>query len=144
MQPLLSSPLHNGYLLLWCYLWPHKITADCKKSCNTHKRSSGKPQLIYHIWIWSSFLPKHALPLCSGTINQLWFSTIQVPCYKTFAISCCLHVLSDFWNSIPECPTTVFTHTVCTQWLHLLLAYLSAWIRDTILLWTSVNLIINC
>ena len=30
--------------------------------------------------------PQHALPLCSSTINQLWFSTVQLACCKTFAI----------------------------------------------------------
>ena len=52
-------------------------TADCK-SLATRKRNSGKPQLIYHVWIWLSFPPQRALPLCSSTINQLWFSTVQL------------------------------------------------------------------
>ena len=29
------------------------------------------------------FLRQRALPLCSSTINQLWFSTFQLACYKT-------------------------------------------------------------
>ena len=35
--------------------------------------NSGKPQLIYHIWIWLSFPPQHALPLCSSTIVVFHF-----------------------------------------------------------------------
>ena len=59
-----------------------------KASLATCKQNSGKPQLIYHVWIWLSFPPQHVLPLCSSTINQLWFSTVQLACCKTFAICC--------------------------------------------------------
>ena len=36
------------------------------------------------------FPPQHALPLCSSTINQLWFSTVLLACCKNFAICCTL------------------------------------------------------
>jgi len=57
---------------------PHAITdrmyiQQIAKILQQAKLKSGKPQLIYHIWIWLSFPPQHALPLCSTTINQLWF-----------------------------------------------------------------------
>ena len=58
-----------------------------QKSCNRWRRqNSGKTQLIYHVWIWLSFLPQHALPLCSSTINQI----------VVFHCSACL--LQDFCN----------------------------------------------
>ena len=49
---------------------------------------------FYHIWIWLSFSPQHALPrprlsvpfLLVQTVNQLWSSTVQLACCKTFAI----------------------------------------------------------
>ena len=34
------------------------------------------------------FPPQHALPLCSSTVNQSWFSTVQLACCKTFAVCC--------------------------------------------------------
>ena len=63
------------------------FTADCKSPA-TRKQKGGKPQLIYHVWIWLSFQPQCSLPLCSSSINQLWFSTVQLDCCKTFAIHC--------------------------------------------------------
>ena len=53
-----------------CFIIVASTTADCK-SLATCKRKGGKPQLIYHIWIWLSFLPQLALPLCSSTLFSL-------------------------------------------------------------------------
>ena len=41
---------------------------------------------LFVLFAGSSFPPQHALPLGSNTVNQLWFSTVQLACCKTFAI----------------------------------------------------------
>ena len=86
-----------------------KGTADCK-SLATSKLNSGKPQLTYHIWIWSSFLPQHALPLGSNPVNQLWFSTVQLACCKTFTIRCII--------SSVHCLIRTLQDETYTAWLH--------------------------
>ena len=108
---------------------PQRLTNVCTTSslvkCTslaTSKRNSGKPQLIYHVWIWLSFLPQLALPLGSSTINQLWFSMVQLACCKTlqFAVPRDAHVclrslcpLEPFLGQVTSCQLkSTFTHYV--------------------------------
>ena len=55
------------------------VIADCKVLAT----SSRKPQLIYHVWIWLSFLPQH----WSYTVNWLWFPLsavlVAICCYQS-------------------------------------------------------------
>ena len=67
-------------------LMNNPYTVDCK-SLATCEQNSGKPQLIYHVRIWLSFPPQHALPLCMFKHNK----SIVV-----FLGSACL--LQDFCN----------------------------------------------
>ena len=53
-------------------------TADCK-SCNTQVEEW---KTTFHMNL-IIFQPQHALPLRSNTINQLWFSTVQLACLWT-------------------------------------------------------------
>ena len=81
-------PLEHIYLYQkWTYHKYRKLQ-QIAKVLQQASWNSGKPQLIYHIWICLSFLPQHTLPLCPSIINQLWFSTVQFACCKTFAIWC--------------------------------------------------------
>ena len=85
--------------LLYCSLIPRPLTDFISQLLSIYwgelqqiaevlqqsQLNSGKPQLIYHVWIWLSFPPQQALPLCSSTILV---STDQLVCCKTFAICC--------------------------------------------------------
>ena len=63
---------------------PPDAAADCKSLATT---TIDLPHMNMIIFPTSA-----CLPLCSSTINQLWFSTIQLACCKTFAICCTIQL----------------------------------------------------
>ena len=58
-----------------------------QKSCNMQAEQWKTTIDLLHMNL-IIFPPQRALPLCSSTINQLRFSTVQLACCKTFAICC--------------------------------------------------------
>ena len=65
-----------------CYWRILLSTADCKSLPTREGTVENHNWFNMYIWIWSSFPPQHAYPLCSSTINQLWFSMVQLACCK--------------------------------------------------------------
>ena len=109
---IIGSRLSEFQLSDWIFTY---ICIVDFKSLATSKLNSGKPKLIYQIWIWLSFPPQHALPLCSSMVNQLWFplfsllvARLAIWCIWKLKIKifmwCCFGLMFGLvvWPFIPE------------------------------------------
>ena len=70
----------NDVLLLLCKVWKGSLGKSCSKQPELWE------QLVYHVWIWLCFLPWHALPLGSNTVNC--GSNVSLLGARLFAICC--------------------------------------------------------
>ena len=74
----------------------HKMYSRLQKSCNKQTEQWKTTIDLLHMNL--IIFPASAdLPLGSNPVNQLWFSTVQLACCKTFAICCnCLSIVTFF------------------------------------------------
>ena len=87
--------------------WLFLYTADCK-SLAISKMNGGKPQLIYHVWIWLSF------PRPSS-----WFKHSK----SIVVFHCSICLLQDFCNilyTFCNCLLSCLQYTYCTPYLAVL------------------------
>ena len=104
-------------------VYKENLYSRLQKSCNTQaerwKTTIDLPCMNLIIFPTSAFLP-----LCSSSINQLWFSTVQLDCCKTFAIHC---TWLQFYRSLALILTIVHTcmsfktaGCIIFHWFHIL------------------------
>ena len=83
-----------------------RLQKSCNKQAEQWKTTIDLPRMSLVI-----FPPQHALPLGSNITNQLWFSTVQLACCKTFAICCTDQLVYSFQT---HCQATTTPHKAKT------------------------------
>ena len=79
----ITNPDIKEFVVVFMTMHYSRLQKTCNVQAEHWKTTIHLPHMNLII-----FPPPHALPLCSSTINQLWFSTFQLACCKTFAICC--------------------------------------------------------
>ena len=84
----ITNPDIKEFVVVFMTMHYSRLQKTCNVQAEHWKTTIHLPHMNLII-----FPPPHALPLCSSTINQLWFSTFQLACCKTFAICCNITIL---------------------------------------------------